>query len=98
MVIFGKYERAWLYPVHPRTVSKFREALYPSGSKDDSKDARLFLEILSKHREHLRRLDPDTKEMRLLQFQVENRRKLVDERTARPSPKPLPSPPADSRS
>jgi transposase len=68
--------------VHPRTLSKFREALYPSGAKDDTKDADLLQEILTKHREHLRRLDPDTTEMRLLQSQVENRRKLVDERTA----------------
>jgi transposase len=82
VVMLGKYEHAYLYPVHPRTLAKFREALYPSGSKDDIKDADLIREILSKHRNHLRRLDPDTKQMRLLQFQVENRRKLVDERTA----------------
>jgi transposase len=82
VVMLGKYEHAYLYPVHPRTLSKFREAWYPSGAKDDGKDADLILEILTKHRQHLRRLDPDTTEMRLLQFEVENRRKLVDERTA----------------
>jgi transposase len=82
VVMLGKYDHAYLYPVHPRTLAKFREALYPSGAKDDTKDADLLREILTKHREHLRRLDPDTMEMRLLQAQVENRRKLVDERTA----------------
>ena len=82
VVMLSKYEHAYLYPVHPRTLAKFREALYPSGSKDDGKDAELIREILTKHRDRLRRLDPDTKEIRLLQFQTENRRKLVDERTA----------------
>ena len=82
VTMLGKYGHAYLYPVHPRTVAKLREAWYPSGSKDDVKDADLLLEILTKNRDRLRRLDPDTKEMRLLQFQVENRRKLVDERTA----------------
>jgi transposase len=82
VVMLGKYDHAYLYPVHPRSLAKFREAFYPSGAKDDTKDADLLREILTKHRAHLRRLDPDTKEMRLLQSQVENRRKLVDERTA----------------
>jgi transposase len=82
VVMLGKYDHVYVYPVHPRTLAKFREALYPSGAKDDTKDAELLREILTKHREHLRRLDPDTTEMRLLQAQVENRRKLVDERTA----------------
>src|SRR3954451_11544371 len=82
VAMLSKYKDIHLFPVHPRTLAKFRQALYPSGSKDDRKDTDLLLEILSKHRAHLRRLDPDTTEMRLLQFQVENRRKLVDERTA----------------
>jgi transposase len=82
IVMLSKYDHLYLYPVHPRTVSKFREALYPSGAKDDTKDADLLQEILAKHRNHLRPLAPDTKEMRILQAQVENRRKLVDERTA----------------
>lgn len=81
-VMLGKYEQLYLYPVHPLTVARYREAWYPSGSKDDVKDADLLLEILTRHRERLRRIDPDTVEMRELQALVENRRKLVDERTA----------------
>lgn len=81
-VMLSKYGQLHLYPVHPLTLSKYREAWYPSRSKDDIKDADLLLEIVTQHRERLRRLDPDTEEMRLLQFQVENRRKLIDERTA----------------
>lgn len=81
-VLLGKYEQLYLYPVHPTTAAKYRQAWYPSGSKSDGQDADLLLEILTQHRDRLRRLDPDTTEIRLLQFQVENRRKLVEERTA----------------
>jgi transposase len=77
----SKYESLVLYPVHPATVSRMRAALYPSTSKDDPKDADLLLDILTLHRGHLRRLDPDTVETRKLQMLVEERRKLVDEQT-----------------
>src|ERR1019366_6595856 len=79
-VMLGKYGQLHLYPVHPLTLARYRETWYPSRSKDDVKDANLLLEILTQNRSRLRRIDPDTAEMRLLQFQVENRRKLVDER------------------
>lgn len=49
----------------------FRAALYPSGSKDDPQDAALLLDLLTQHREHLRRVKPDTVETRKLQFLVE---------------------------
>jgi transposase len=81
LCLLSKYEGLVLYPVHPATVSRMRAALYPSASKDDPKDARLLLEILLHHREHLRRLDADTVETRKLQALVEDRRKLVDDQT-----------------
>lgn len=77
-----KYAQFVLYPLHPAAVGRFRAAFYPSGAKDDPLDAALQLEILVKHRNHLRRLEPDTVETRLLQFLTEERRNLVDERTA----------------
>lgn len=82
VAMLSKYRCLHLYPVHPLTLAKYRETWYSSRSKDDRKDADLLLEILCQHRDRLRRLDPDTTEMRLLQFMVENRRKLVDQRTA----------------
>lgn len=82
VAMLSKYPQLHLYPVHPLTLAKYREAWYPSRSKDDPKDADLLLDLLEKHRDRLRRLEPDTAAMRLLQFQVENRRNLVDERTA----------------
>jgi hypothetical protein len=82
VVMLSKYGQLRLYPVHPLSLSRYREAWFPSRSKDDIKDADLLLEIVKQHRDRLRRLDPDTESMRLLQIQVEDRRKLVDERTA----------------
>jgi transposase len=82
VTMLSKYGQLHLYPVHPLTLAKYREAWYPSGSKNDRKDADLILEILCRHRDHLRRLAPEAEPMRRLQFTVEDRRKLVDQRTA----------------
>ena len=80
--MLSKYEQLVLFPVHPATVSRFRAALYPSGAKDDPKDADLVLDLLVHHRERLRRLEPDTVETRELRFLVEQRRNFVNQRTA----------------
>jgi transposase len=77
----GKYHRLVLFPVHPATIASFRQAFYPSGAKDDPGDTALLLELLLRHRQHLRRLEPDTAETRLLGMLIELRRRLVDERT-----------------
>ncbi len=76
-----KYPHLVLYAVCPTTSARFREALYPSGSKSDPSDTDLLMELLVHHRSHLRRLDPDTPETRLLQSLVEQRRKYVNDRT-----------------
>lgn len=77
----GKYARLVLFPVHPATIASFRQAFFPSGAKSDPGDTALLLELLLHHRQHLRRLDPDTAETRLLGMLIELRRRLVDERT-----------------
>ena len=77
----AKYAHLVLYPVHPATVARYRAAFFPSGAKGDPGDAALLLEILLHHRHHLRRIDPDTDETRLLGLLTELRRSLVDERT-----------------
>jgi len=74
-----------LYPVNPQTLSQFRKAFYPSGAKDDPIDADLLLEILMSHRQHLRVWVPDDVLTRSLQLLTEERRRLVDERTALPN-------------
>jgi transposase len=76
-----KYEHLVIFPVHPTTLANYRKSFRPSGAKDDPSDAGLLLDILTLHRDKLRRLDPDTSETRTLQFLVEERRKLVHEKT-----------------
>lgn len=79
--LLGKYEQLHLYPVLSQTVAKMRQALYPSRAKDDPRDADLILDLLQQGK-YLRRLSPDTEATRLVQGWVEERRKLVDDRTA----------------
>ena len=76
------YDFLVLYPLHPTMVSKFREAFKSSGAKSDPLDTNDILEILTKHLELLRPLNPDTEQTRLLARLVEDRRKAVDSRTS----------------
>ena len=80
--MLSKYEPLHLFPVPPTMSASMRKALYPSGSKDDPRDADLLLDLLLLHRDKLRRLSPDTEATRRIQNLVEERRKLVDEKTA----------------
>jgi transposase len=82
-VIHALWEHAWLtvYPVHPTASAKFREALVPSGAKDDIPDAVLLLELFHHHHDRLRALQPDTAETRELDLLVTARRDAVDHRT-----------------
>ncbi len=80
--MLGKYEPLHLFPVPSTMSARMREALYPSGAKDDPRDADLLLDLLLQHRDKLRRLSPDTEATRRVQNLVEARRKLVDEKTA----------------
>jgi transposase len=79
--MLAKYAHLHLYPIHPRAAAQFRAALYPSGAKDDPVDGDLLLELVLLHRAHLRPLQPDTEQTRLVQHLVEARRKLVNEKT-----------------
>ena len=79
--MLSKYEALHLFPVPSTMVASMRQALYPSGAKDDPRDADLLLDILLQHRDKLRRWVPDTEATRRVQNLVEERRKLVDEKT-----------------
>jgi transposase len=76
------YDFLVIYPLHPATVAKFREAFKSSGAKSDPLDTEQILQILTKHLELLKPLKPDTEQTRLLGRLVEDRRKLVDLRTS----------------
>jgi Transposase len=75
------YDCLVLYPINPRMLAKFREALAPSGKKDDPADAQLLLELVSKHRQKLKPWRPADEHTRMLQFLVEHRRTLVNDNT-----------------
>ena len=76
-----KYPHLVLFPVHPTTAARYRETFACSGAKSDPSDTASLLDLLLRHRERLRPLQPDTVETRLLQFLVEERRQTVDEKT-----------------
>lgn len=80
--MLGKYAHLVLFPVHPNTAAQYRDTFAPSGAKDDSRDAASHLDLLLHHRDRLHRLQLDTVETRLIQFLAEERRRVVDERTA----------------
>jgi len=79
--MLAKYAHLVLFPVHPTTAARYRETFCTSGAKADPSDTASLLDLLLRHREKLRKLRPDTKETRLLQFLVEERRRTVDEKT-----------------
>ena len=76
-----KYDFFVLFPINPATLAKYREAFKPSRAKDDPTDAELALELLMHHRDRLTALDPQSVPMRTLLHLVEQRRRLVDDKT-----------------
>ena len=76
-----KYDFLTLYPIHPTTLARYREAFSPSRAKDDPTDAAYAAELLHQHRDRLTAWSPDDATTRTLQFLVEQRRRLVNDRT-----------------
>ena len=76
------YGHLELYPIHPSTSANYRKAIFPGGRKNDPVDADLLLDLLTRHRDRLRRMRPDHEETRKLQLLTEKRRQLVDEQTS----------------
>jgi transposase len=76
-----KYDGFVLYPINPRMLAKFREALAPSGKKDDPAEAQRWLELVSKQRQKLKPWRPADEHTRMLQCLVEHRRTLVNDKT-----------------
>ena len=70
-----------LFPIPASMSASYRRTFVPSGAKDDPGDAAWGLDLLLRHRDRLRRLQPDDANTRLLLLLVENRRQLVDDKT-----------------
>src|SRR5512137_2141851 len=75
------YDFIVLFPVNPKAMKDYRAAFSVSGVKDDRADAQLLEEFVRLHRDKLKAMEPDTELTRMLAGLVENRRRLVDERT-----------------
>lgn len=76
-----EYENLVLFPVNPKQLARYREARYPSGSKDDPTDAALLAEFLRNYHPELRPWKPDPVQTRKLARLCEMRRRLVNQRT-----------------
>jgi transposase len=67
-----------IFPVHPSTLARYRQAFVPSGAKDDPSDAKMALDLLLRHPERLEPLKSTSAAMRTLSALVEERRHLTD--------------------
>ena len=76
-----KYDFLVIFPIHPLTLARYRQAFMPSGAKDDPTDAEFALDLLLHHPDYFNPLQPQSVEMRMLTSLVEQRRKFVDDKT-----------------
>jgi hypothetical protein len=69
-----------IFTINPKSLKNYRDAIHPSGAKDDPSDAKLLLQFLTLHQHSLKPWIPDKPEVRLLLRLVEFRRKMVGKR------------------
>jgi len=77
-----KFECLVLVPVNPTQLASYRLAIGPSGVKNDPNDARLLAELLMMHGKDLSPWLPDDPATRKIRLLTEDRRNLVNTRTA----------------
>ena len=71
-----------LYPVNPQALASYRKAYAPSGAKSDPVDAVLLMERVRHRPECFRPWKPEDAGTRRLPLLTENRRQLVNQKTA----------------
>lgn len=71
-----------LYPVNPQSLASYRKAYAPSGAKSDPADAVLLMEMVRNSPERFRAWKPDDADTRSLPLLTQNRRQLVNQKTA----------------
>ena len=76
-----QYDFFVLYPINPATLAKYRQAFSTAHGKDDPSDADYLLDLLEHHRNRLRPWRPDDEKTRTLRLLVEQRRRLINDRT-----------------
>ena len=72
-----------VYPVNPKTVERFREALSAMGNKSDTIDRKVLAMFLVSFHQDLHPLRPDAPEIIGLRIACQDRVRLVEERTAK---------------
>jgi transposase len=80
LLAFFAEEAVSIYALNPAMVAKFREALFPSGAKDDLRDSRIMADLVAHHHGRLRPWSRQSAPMRRLSGLVEGRRGLVEQR------------------
>lgn len=78
---FMNFDFLILYPIPPASLAAYRQALHPSGAKNDPGDAGLLLDLLVQHGDHFHPWVPDDPPTRSLRLLVQHRRQLIDLRT-----------------
>jgi hypothetical protein len=74
-----KYSFVTVFPIHGLTLARYRQAMFPSGAKDDPSDAELALDMMLNYPNKVKPLRPSSDQTRTLALLVEQRRSLVDE-------------------
>jgi transposase len=77
-----KHEHIVIFPLHPKSVARYREAFSSSGAKSDPTDAELQCELVRVHMDRFAPIEPETPTVRALAQLAESRRKLVQDRVA----------------
>lgn len=77
---FVMYPHIVLFPINPKAAADLRKALCPSGKKDDPIDSEMLLEMVEKHSDRIRPLNPADPQTRELGILSEHRRKLDNDR------------------
>ena len=75
-----KYSFVTVFPIHGFTLARYRQAMFPSGAKDDPSDAELALDMMLNYPNKVKPLRPSSDNSRTLSLLVEQRRLLVEDR------------------
>ena len=77
-----QYHDVVIYPINPAALANYRKSFAHGGGKNDPSDAQLLAQYLQHYRSRLLPLRMDAPETRELAALGEDRRRLVDQRTA----------------
>ena len=75
-----KYSFVTVFPIHGLTLARYRQAMFPSGAKDDPSDAELALDMMLHYPKKVKPLKPSSDDTRMLNHLVEQRRSLIDDK------------------